>query len=122
MRIIVQIGLIDLNQKAYFDLQTSLIRYSLEQGKYVEAFQILDALLDGDLTNTTSYFTNVTGINTDCNYLLTNEPIDQSFFIPFITSADRRKQIHVGNITFNGFSHTVEKFLLNDIVRFSFKL
>ena len=92
------------------------MRYKIEQGLYVEAFHIFDALLNGDLINTTSYFYNVTGIHNYFNYLLTNEPEDQGYYVPFITSADRRKQIHVGNISYGSESEIVEAMLMNDIV------
>lgn len=92
------------------------MRYKIEQGLYVEAFHIFDALLNGDLINTTSYFYNVTGIRNYFNYLLTNEPEDQGYYVPFITSADRRKQIHVGNISYGAESEKVEAMLMNDIV------
>lgn len=93
------------------------MRYAIEQQRYIDAFRLFDSLLNGDLINTTSYFYNVTGIKNYFNYLLTDEPIDQSFFIPFVTRADRRKQIHVGNISYGSQSDTVEKMLLNDVVR-----
>ncbi|CAF0818939.1 unnamed protein product [Adineta ricciae] len=112
-----QIGLIDLTQKAYVDLQTALMRYAIEQQRYIDAFHIFDALLNGDLLNTTSYFYNVTGIKNYFNYLLTNEPQDQGYFIPFVTRADRRKQIHVGNMSYGGQSEIVERMLLNDVMQ-----
>ncbi|CAF3370797.1 unnamed protein product [Rotaria sp. Silwood2] len=112
-----QIGLIDLTQKAYVDLQTALMRYAIEQGQYIDAFRLFDALLNGDLINTTSYFYNVTGIKNYFNYLLTDEPEDQGYFVPFVTRADRRKQIHVGNISYGSQSDTVEKMLLNDVMQ-----
>ncbi|CAF1384769.1 unnamed protein product [Adineta ricciae] len=112
-----QIGLIDLTQKAYVDLQTALMRYAIEQQRYIDAFHIFDALLNGDLLNTTSYFYNVTGIKNYFNYLLTDEPQDQGYFIPFVTRADRRKQIHVGNMSYGGQSEIVERMLLNDVMQ-----
>ncbi|CAF3109717.1 unnamed protein product [Rotaria socialis] len=112
-----QIGLIDLNQKAYVDLQTALMRYAIEQERYIDAFHYFDALLNGDLINTTSYFYNVTGIKNYFNYLLTDEPEDEGFFVPFVTRADRRKQIHVGNLSYGSQSDTVEKMLLNDVMQ-----
>ncbi|CAF1253542.1 unnamed protein product [Rotaria sordida] len=112
-----QIGLVDLSQKAYVDLQTALMRYAIEQERYLDAFHLFDALLNGDLLNTTSYFYNVTGIKNYFNYLLTNEPEDQGYFVPFVTRADRRKQIHVGNLSYGSQSDTVEKMLLNDVMQ-----
>ena len=95
------------------------MRYAIEQEKYIDAFRIFDALLNGDLLNTTAYFYNVTGIKNYFNYLMSNEPEDQGYFIPFVTRADRRKQIHVGNLSYGSQSETVEQMLLNDVVGFA---
>ncbi|CAF1322019.1 unnamed protein product, partial [Rotaria sordida] len=46
-----------------------------------------------------------------------NEPEDQGYFVPFVTRADRRKQIHVGNLSYGSQSDTVEKMLLNDVMQ-----
>ncbi|CAF0921150.1 unnamed protein product [Adineta steineri] len=112
-----QIGLIDQTQKSYVDLQTALMRYSIEQERYIDAFHLFDALLNGDLLNTTSYFYNVTGIKNYFNYLLTEEPEEQSYFVSFITHPERRKQIHVGNLSYGSQSDIVEKMLLNDMMQ-----
>jgi vitellogenic carboxypeptidase-like protein len=98
------------------------MRYAIEQEKYIEAFQIFDALLNGDLINTTSYFYNVTGSKNYFNYLLTNEPEDEGYYVPFITRSDRRKQIHVGNLSYGSQSDIVERMLLNDVVRLNINL
>ncbi|CAF0748732.1 unnamed protein product, partial [Didymodactylos carnosus] len=111
------IGLIDSHQLSFFQLQTLLGRYAIEQGRYVDAFHIFDSLLNGDLLNTTSYFYNVTGIKNYFNYLLSNEPEDEGYYVPFITSVARRKQIHVGNISYGAQSEIVEQMLLNDVMQ-----
>ncbi|CAF1235513.1 unnamed protein product [Didymodactylos carnosus] len=67
-----------------------------------DAFYISDALIDGDLINITTYFAQVTGLKSSSNILLTSDPSGIFDFVPFITQAYRRKQIHVGNRTFNG--------------------
>jgi vitellogenic carboxypeptidase-like protein len=92
------------------------MRYAIEQERYIDAFYLFDALLNGDLLNTTSYFYNITGIKNYFNYLLTEPPEDQAYFVPFITQSGRRKQIHVGNLSYGNLSDTVEKMLLNDVV------
>ena len=97
------------------------MRYNIEQENYVEAYHIFDTLF-GDYTTTKSYFYNVTGIENYFNYLLTNEPVDQNYFVPFITRADRRKQIHIGNLSFNSLNTTIDKMFINDNVKFSLKL
>jgi len=91
------------------------MRYAIEQERYIDAFHLFDALLNGDLLNTTSYFYNVTGIRNYFNYLQ-ESPDDQGYFVSFITHSDRRKQIHVGNLSYGGQGGTVEQMLLNDIV------
>ena len=93
------------------------MRYYIEQEKYVDAFHLFDALLNGDLLNTTSYFYNVTGIKNYFNYLLTDLPEDQGYFAAFVTQSERRKQIHVGNTSYGSQSDTVEMMLIYDIVR-----
>ncbi|CAF0883649.1 unnamed protein product [Didymodactylos carnosus] len=114
--LLFQIGLIDSNQLSYFQLQTALIRYAMEQDRYMDAFRLSDALMDGDLINTTSYFYNVTGLSNYYNYLMTGIPDDLGYYVPFITSAVRRKQIHVGNMTFNR-GNMVENMLMNDVMQ-----
>jgi len=98
------------------------MRYAIEQERYIDAFHLFDALLNGDLLNTTSYFYNVTGIRNYFNYLLTEAPEDQGYFVSFITRAERRKQIHVGNLSYGSQSDIVEKMLLNDVVRYHLTL
>lgn len=93
------------------------MRYAIEQERYLDAFRLFDSLLNGDLLNSTSYFYNVTGIKNYFNYLQTDIPKDQAYFVPFITRAARRKQIHVGNTSYGTQSEIVEKMLINDIVR-----
>jgi vitellogenic carboxypeptidase-like protein len=75
---------------------------------------ISDSLIDGDLINTTSYFTNVTGLRAYFNYIQTDESPSILNYVPFITNVDRRRQIHVGNLTFHD-DNKVEMMLMNDI-------
>ena len=98
------------------------MHYAIEQERYIDAFHLFDALLNGDLLNTTSYFYNVTGIRNYFNYLLTEAPEDQGYFVSFITHPERRKQIHVGNLSYGSQSDRVEKMLLNDMVRMNTKI
>ena len=70
--------------------------------------------MDGDLINTTSYFTNVTGLKAYFNYLQTDEPSTYSNYVKFITSPERRRQIHVGNSTFHD-DNKVEIYLMSDV-------
>ncbi|CAF0794133.1 unnamed protein product [Didymodactylos carnosus] len=112
--LLYQIGLIDDQQLFYFNLQSSLLRYAISQNRFLDAFYISDALIDGDLINTTTYFAQVTGLKSSSNILLTSDPPGIFDFVPFITQAYRRKQIHVGNKTFNDGVH-VEELMINNI-------
>ena len=85
----------------YINLQADLVRYAISQQRYIDAFKISDALIDGDLINTTSYFTNVTGLKSYFNYLQTDGSPSASNFAKVVTNVDRRRQIHVGNATFH---------------------
>ncbi|CAF0777507.1 unnamed protein product [Adineta steineri] len=112
--LLYQIGLIDDNQLFYINLQSDLIRYAISQKRFTDAFTLSDSLIDGDLINTTSYFTNVTGLRAYFNYIQTGEPSSFSNYVPFITNVDRRRQIHVGNLTFHD-DNKVETYLMNDV-------
>ena len=90
------------------------MRYAIREGRYSDAFTLSDSLIDGDLINTTSYFTNVTGLRAYYNYLQTDISPSLSNYVKFITSVDRRRQIHVGNLTFHD-DNKVEIMLMNDI-------
>ncbi|CAF4025957.1 unnamed protein product [Adineta steineri] len=112
--LLYQIGLIDDNQLFYINLQSDLIRYAISQKRFTDAFTLSDSLIDGDLINTTSYFTNVTGLRAYFNYIQTGEPSSFSNYVSFITNVDRRRQIHVGNLTFHD-DNKVETYLMNDV-------
>ncbi|CAF1151185.1 unnamed protein product [Rotaria sordida] len=112
--LLYQIGLIDDNQLFYINLQSDLVRYAISQKRFSDAFTISDSLIDGDLINTTSYFTNVTGLRAYYNYLQTDVSSSISNYVKFITNIDRRRQIHVGNLTFHE-DNKVELMLINDV-------
>ena len=111
-----QVGFIDQNEKAYVDSQIAIMQYNVRQRRYLDAYLLFDALMDGSVSNTTSFFYNATGIKYYNNYLHTHEPIDQTYYIPFVNQTSRRKQLHVGNISFCGDLATVVYSLLNDVV------
>ncbi len=106
--------MIDSNQLFYINLQSDLIRYAISEQRFTDAFKLSDSLIDGDLINTTSYFTNVTGLKAYFNYLQTDVSPSISNYVKFITNSDRRRQIHVGNSTFHD-DNKVEIMLMNDV-------
>ena len=107
--------MIDSEQLFYVNLQADLIRYAISQQRFADAFALSDSLIDGDLINTTSYFTNATGLRSYFNYLQTDSPANIVNYVKFITQADRRRQVHVGNRTFHDEDNRVEVMLRDDV-------
>ncbi|XP_047704987.1 probable serine carboxypeptidase CPVL isoform X2 [Prionailurus viverrinus] len=83
---------------------------------YSDPESVLDKLLDGDLTNSPSYFQNVTGCPSYYNLLQCKEPEDQNYYGKFLSLPQVRQAIHVGNRTFSDGSQ-VEKYMREDTVK-----
>merc|ERR1719341_895124 len=96
------IGLINSDQKAQFEVLESQARKFIKEEAWVEAFNVFDALLNGDLTGLPSLFTNATGFHYYFNYLNTEEPSDMGFYPAFLELPTTRRAIHVGNLIYNG--------------------
>uniref|UniRef100_A0A8C1W132 Probable serine carboxypeptidase CPVL n=1 Tax=Cyprinus carpio TaxID=7962 RepID=A0A8C1W132_CYPCA len=111
-----QTGLVDELQRQYVQQQTDAVVKLIQEQRWVEAFEVFDSLLNGDLTSYPSYFQNVTGCTNYFNYMQCQEPPDQEYFSSFVTLPDVRRSIHVGNLTFNDGSD-VEKHLLQDVMK-----
>ncbi|XP_076004674.1 putative serine carboxypeptidase CPVL isoform X2 [Genypterus blacodes] len=111
-----QTGMIDELQKQYVIQQTDLGVQLIQAKKWVEAFQVFDSLLNGDLTAYPSFFQNATGCTNYFNYMSCQEPEDQGYFSQFVTLSGVRQSIHVGNLTFHDGSQ-VEKHLLQDVMK-----
>jgi vitellogenic carboxypeptidase-like protein len=106
--------LIDSEQLFYINLQAELVRQAIREKRFADAFTISDSLIDGDLINTTSFFTNATGLKAYYNYIQTDESPSFMNYAKFLTQADRRRQIHVGNMIFHQ-DNKVEIMLKNDV-------
>ena len=106
--------MIDSEQLFYINLQSSLIRFAISEKRFGDAFTLSDSLIDGDLINTTSYFSNVTGLRAYYNYIQTSESPSQMNFAKFVTNSDRRRQIHAGNATWHD-DNRVEVMLKDDV-------
>uniref|UniRef100_A0A8C2XBI2 Probable serine carboxypeptidase CPVL n=1 Tax=Cyclopterus lumpus TaxID=8103 RepID=A0A8C2XBI2_CYCLU len=111
-----QTGMIDEHQRQYVNQQTDLGVKYIHQQKWVEAFQVFDSLLNGDVDPYPSFFQNATGCTNYYNYMTCREPEDQEYFSQFVTLPAVRRAIHVGNLTFNDGSE-VEKHLLQDVMK-----
>lgn len=112
-----QIGLIDLNGKQKFQTYEKKARDLIKQKKYIEAFEIFDLLLNGDLSGTSSLFHNLTDFNYYYNYLAAKDSNDSDWMSEWIQKNDIRRAIHVGNSTFHYETSIVEKYLKGDVMR-----
>nr|XP_048296102.1 probable serine carboxypeptidase CPVL [Myodes glareolus] len=111
-----QIGLLDEEQQKHFQKQCSKCIEHIKEQNWIKAFEILDKLLDGDLTNDLSYFQNVTGCTNYYNFLQCTELEDQSYYGKFLSLPQVREAIHVGNRTFSD-GADVEKYLREDTLQ-----
>ncbi|KAF7669426.1 hypothetical protein LDENG_00186620 [Lucifuga dentata] len=102
-----QTGMIDELQKQYVIQQTDNGVQLIQQKKWVEAFEVFDRLLNGDMEPYPSFFQNATGCSNYFNYMLCQEPEDQKYFSQFVTLPQVRHSIHVGNLTFHDGSQDV---------------
>lgn len=110
-----QLGLVDAGQANYMRQQTSTATSLIHEGRYVDAFQVIDNLIDGDFTNKT-YFKDVTGYNYYFNYLQTEPPESNSYYVAFIQSPRVRESIHVGKQVYHDYNAVVEQNLIEDIM------
>ncbi|KAM4857867.1 putative serine carboxypeptidase CPVL isoform 2-T2 [Urocitellus parryii] len=111
-----EIGLLDERQRKYFQKQCNKCIKYIKEENWLRAFEILDRLLDGDLTSDISYFENVTGCSNYYNILQCTEPGDQTYYGKFLSLSEVRRAIHVGNQTFSD-GADVEKYLRQDTMK-----
>uniref|UniRef100_A0A8C5NW77 Probable serine carboxypeptidase CPVL n=1 Tax=Jaculus jaculus TaxID=51337 RepID=A0A8C5NW77_JACJA len=111
-----QIGLLDEKQKKYFQQQCDECIKHIKKENWLKAFEILDQLLDGDLTSNPSFFQNVTGCASYYNLLQCMELEDQSYYEKFLSLPEVRQAIHVGNQNFSD-GTDVEKYLREDTMQ-----
>eukprot|EP00118_Oscarella_pearsei_P024816 m.306863 g.306863 ORF g.306863 m.306863 type:complete len:481 (+) comp41651_c0_seq1:1019-2461(+) len=110
-----QIGLLDQAQAMYFEEEAIRAAGFIKNGRYYEAFQIFDFLMNGDIFPYPTFLANATGgINYD-NYLKTSEDPDMGYYWKYVNLDTTRLAIHVGNQTFDG-GLTAEKMLINDVM------
>ncbi|XP_013195187.2 venom serine carboxypeptidase-like [Amyelois transitella] len=111
-----QIGLLDFNQEKVFEeYQDKTVDY-IRKGKWDNAFDTFDTLLNGDLIDGKSVFYNMTGFTLYFNYLHTKDYTQYEDFGTFIQASATRKQIHVGNYPFNN-GTIVEQHLKQDVMK-----
>lgn len=111
-----QIGLIDSNGAKLFEQYENKTKNYIKQGKWDDAFATFDSLLNGDMIDGKSIFTNLTGFNFYFNYLHTKDYTQYEDFGPMLQKTAVRKMIHVGNLPFHNGTE-VEKHLKQDVMK-----
>lgn len=111
-----QIGLIDDIAKARFTQAENDLVDFIKQKKWKDAFNAFDHLLNEDLTNSTSYFRNVTGFSFYFNYLHFQEDSPFGDMNEYLSKDLVRRSIHVGNLTFHT-DKKVEMNLMEDVMQ-----
>lgn len=110
-----QIGLVDRHQANYIRKQCDLAVDLINHSRYLDAFRIFDALVNGDTTSPT-YFKNVTGFDFYYNFLYSKEPKVLGYYNAFVQTPVVRRAIHVGDLPFNN-GDSVEQHLLEDVMK-----
>lgn len=109
-------GLIDELQRTHFYDEQRKFEVAVSEKNFLKAFNIMDELMDGDLTpGGHSYYKNVTGMENYFNILFDNSPADQGYFNNYLALPQTRTAIHVGNLTFND-GNIVEEYLRKDVM------
>lgn len=111
-----QVGMVDEKEATVFHAEENKITDLIRNKQYYEAFEVLDSLIGGDLINTTSYYTNVTGSSFYFNILYSQQPEEFNYYNSYLALPETRNAIHVGNLTYND-GKNVEKKLLNDFIQ-----
>jgi vitellogenic carboxypeptidase-like protein len=114
--LLFQYGMLDSIEAQYFKSEEMKAVAFIQNGQYLEAFEIFDMLLNGDLFPYPSYYKNVTGSDNYDNILRCVAPASFGYYNGYVTKDEVRKAIHVGNLTYNDGSE-VEKKLLNDVMQ-----
>ncbi|KAL3186970.1 hypothetical protein MRX96_004773 [Rhipicephalus microplus] len=110
------VGLADRRQADYIRAETIQITNYIKQGRYLDALFIFDKLITIDTLYQPSYFKNITGSDSNYNFLLSKNPEFFTYYQAFVDSPEIRKVIHVGNLTFNN-GEATEKHLREDIMQ-----
>jgi len=103
-----QTGLLDKLQRDRVANQTREIVNLVNRNKWVEA--------EATWRNALAYFENCSGSVDITNYLRCKLPVGMGYYAQWLSFADVRRSIHVGNLTYNDNSK-VHRFLLADIMK-----
>jgi len=106
------LGLADENEVAYLKSVEAKIVANIKAEQYVPAFELFDAMLNGDFYKYPTYYTNITGTT---NYFNFGDPdYPPNPYQAFLNLASTRKAIHVGTYGYWDYNQTVEFHLIGD--------
>ncbi|XP_067004606.2 venom serine carboxypeptidase [Anabrus simplex] len=111
-----QLGLIDSNAREAFHQQEALGVKYIEEKEWDKAFDVFDALLNGDMYPSGSFFHNITGFDFYFNFLHDKDYSEGGDMGTYIQQEIVRNAIHVGNMTFHT-DNTVEINLKQDVMQ-----
>ncbi|KAH7963026.1 hypothetical protein HPB52_019289 [Rhipicephalus sanguineus] len=106
----------DRRQADHIRAETTRAVIYIKEGRYLDAFLVLDKLINIDALYQPSYFKNITGSDSHYNFLLSKDPEFFDYYKTFVDSPAVRKAIHVGNLTFSNGGAT-EKHLREDVMQ-----
>ncbi|XP_052246934.1 probable serine carboxypeptidase CPVL isoform X2 [Dreissena polymorpha] len=107
-----QIGMLDENQRDYFQGYAKMAVEHIQNKDFLKAFNVFSELI---LSGRYSYFGNATQTEDYYNILRTKEPEDFAYYGQALADPAVRNAIHVGNLTYNS-GDQVEKHIINDIM------
>lgn len=111
-----QLGLIDANGRDLFHQLEKKGQQLIQDKKFVEAFDVFDELLNGDL-HSSSLFKNLTGFDFYFNYLHTKDTEESNWMSEWVQRVDVRRALHVGNNSFHTEATDVETHLKADVMQ-----
>lgn len=109
-------GLIDVNQKKIIQGMCQQTTNYIKAGQMMEAFDVWDKMLNGDVFPYPNLFHNMTGLNDYDNYLNTNPPESFEYYAPFLNLPAVQDALHVGSRKFPSNPTQCELHLLADFM------
>jgi len=110
------LGLADENQRRRVEEYCDDTIDNIIAENWVEAFNIWDEMINGDVYPYPNYYHNITGSNDYDNFMDTNPPASFDYFSEYVNQPYVRQAIHVGDAPFNDGS-VCEKNLLGDFMK-----
>jgi len=109
-------GLIGASQKKEIATLCQQTTDLIKQGQMLQAFDVWDRMLKGDVYPYPNLFHNMTGLNDYDNYLNTNAPASFDYYANFLNQPEVQTAIHSGSRKFPSNPQQCELHLLADFM------